>query len=160
MRRNVIETVMGAVVLIVAGLFLFFSYSTAQLRSVDGYAVIAKFDRIDGLALGSDVRISGIKVGTVHSQRLDPETFLAEVSMSIDPSVKLPRDSSAEIVSESLLGGKYMAIVPGGSEDLLEEGGEIRFTQSPVSLEQLIGKFMFSTPGGEGEADGQGPSLN
>lgn len=160
MNRNIIETVMGAVVLVVAALFLFFSYSTAQLRSVDGYTVRAKFDRIDGLALGSDVRISGIKVGTVNDQRLDPETFLAEVSMSIDPSVELPKDSSAEIVSESLLGGKYMAIVPGGDDEVLAEGDEIRFTQSPVSLEQLIGKFMFSPPADEAPSGAAGSTLN
>ena len=156
MRRNVIETVMGAVVLVVAAFFLFFSYSTANLRTVDGYSVIAKFDRVDGLSPGTDVRLSGIKVGTVAEQSLDPQTYLAVVRMTIDPSVRLPADSSAEIVSDGLLGGKYMALVPGGAEETIPEGGEIRYTQSPVSLEQLIGKFMFSSESGEDDKAGSG----
>lgn len=152
MRRNIVETVMGAVVLVVAGWFLFFSYSTADIGRVDGYRVIAKFDRVDGLAEGSDVRLSGIKVGTVVRQRLDPETYLAVVEMSIRRDVAVPDDTSAEIVSDGLLGNRYLALVPGGSDDMLAEGGEIRFTQSPVSLERMIGQYIF---GGQSGGDDQ-----
>ena len=77
MRGNVIETVMGAVVLVVAALFLIFAYKTSQLRTVSGYEVSADFSRIDGIHQGSDVRISGVKVGTVLADDLDPKTFLA-----------------------------------------------------------------------------------
>jgi len=155
MRGNVIETVMGAVVLVVAGLFLFFAYSTSQLRSVPGYLLTANFEHIDGIRDGSDVRISGIKVGSVTSATLDPTTFLATVRMTVQPSVKLPDDTVAEIVSSSLLGDKYMSLVPGGSDKDIPPGGQIKFTQSSVSLEHLIGQMMFSPPAkkpGEGEA--------
>ena len=158
MRGNVIETVMGAVVLVVAALFLFFAYSTSQLRSVPGYPLTANFEHIDGIRDGSDVRISGIKVGSVLSATLDPKTFLATVTMSVEPNIKLPDDSVAEIVSSGLLGDKYMSLVPGGSDKDIPAGGQIKYTQSSVSLEHLIGQMMFSPPGGKkpGEGDPAG----
>ena len=156
MKGNVIETVMGAVVLVVAALFLYFAYSTSQLRSIKGYELTANFEHIDGIRDGSDVRISGIKVGSVLETKLDPTTFLATVKMSVEPSVKLPDDTVAEIVSSSLLGDKYMSLVPGGSDKDLTPGGKIKFTQSSVSIEHLIGQMMFSPPSakkpGEGDA--------
>ena len=157
MSGNVIETVMGAVVLVVAALFLFFAYSTSQLRAVSGYPVTAQFERVDGIREGTDVRIAGVKVGSVLADALDPKTYLVTVRMSIDPDYKLPDDTVAEIISSSLLGDKYMALVPGGSEKMIPPGGQIRYTQAPVSLENLIGQMIFSQPGGakkpgEGEA--------
>ena len=154
MKGNVIEAVMGAVVLIVAALFLFFAYSTSQLRSVPGYQVTADFEHIDGIRDGSDVRISGIKVGSVLQTTLDPKTFLATVRMSVEPSVKLPDDTVAEIVSSGLLGDKYMSLVPGGSDKDIAPNGKIKFTQSSVSLEHLIGQMMFSPPGGKKDDSG------
>ena len=144
MQHNLIETVMGAVVLVVAALFLFFSYTASGRRAVDGYSVTANFERVDGISVGSDVRLAGIKIGTVSDQRLDPKTYLATVRMSIDRSIKLPTDSSAEIVSSGLLGEKYMALVPGGAAETLSDGGHIRYTQAPVSLEAMIGQLIFS----------------
>jgi phospholipid/cholesterol/gamma-HCH transport system substrate-binding protein len=157
MTGNVIETVMGGVVLVVAAFFLFFAYNTSQVRAVQGYQLTAQFDRVDGIRDGSDVRIAGVKVGSIVSETLDPKTFLADVRMSIDPVYKLPDDTVAEILSAGLLGDKFMALVPGGSEQMIPPGGRIKFTQSPVSLENLIGQMIFSQPGaqkkpGEGEA--------
>ena len=157
MPGNVIETVMGGVVLVVAALFLFFAYSTSQVRAVQGYQVTAQFERIDGIRDGGDVRIAGVKVGSIQSATLDPKTFLAEVRMSIDPAYKLPDDTVAEIVSAGLLGDRYLALVPGGSEQMIPPGGRINVTQAPVSLENLIGQMIFSQPGAqkkpeEGEA--------
>jgi phospholipid/cholesterol/gamma-HCH transport system substrate-binding protein len=143
--RSMIETVMGAVILIVAAMFLVFAYRYSNLRAVSGYEVSARFDRIDGISPGTDVRIGGIKVGTVLDQRLDSKSFLAVVRMSIDPSIKLPADTVAEVASEGLLGGRYMALIPGGADAVIQPGGEIKFTQSPVDLVQMLGKFMFST---------------
>jgi phospholipid/cholesterol/gamma-HCH transport system substrate-binding protein len=162
MRGNVIETVMGAVVLIVAALFLFFAYNTSQLRSVKGYELTADFEHIDGIRDGSDVRVSGIKVGSVLGLTLDSKTFLATVRMSVEPSVKLPDDTVAEIVSSSLLGDKYMSLVPGGSDKDIVPGGRIKFTQSSISLEHLIGQMMFSPPAkkpGEGDAGSSGTAV-
>jgi phospholipid/cholesterol/gamma-HCH transport system substrate-binding protein len=163
MSRNVIETVMGAVVLVIAAVFLFFAYSSSQVRAVSGYPLTAKFDRIEGIREGGDVRISGIKVGSIVSQRLDPETFMAVVKMNIDPVIKLSTDTVAEILSSGLLGDKYLALVPGNLDDKIKPGGEIVYTQSPVSLEDLIGKYIFSAGGAQkkdGANDAGAPSLS
>jgi phospholipid/cholesterol/gamma-HCH transport system substrate-binding protein len=157
MRGNVIETVMGAVVILAAALFLVFAYKTSQLRAVSGYEVSADFTRVDGIRQGSDVRISGIKIGSVVAEELDPKTFLAVVRMSIDPSVKLPDDTVAEIISAGLLGDKYMSLVPGGSDKVIPAGGKITYTQSSVSLENLIGQMMFSAPGAKKPGEGEAP---
>lgn len=148
MRGNVIEIVIGAVVLIVAALFLVFAYRTSQFRAASGgYEVTADFARVDGIHQGSDVRISGIKVGTVVADELDPKTFLATIRMSIDKSVQLPEDTVAQVTSSGLLGDKYMSLAPGGSDKVIPPGGKIQYTQSSVSLENLIGQMMFTSPG-------------
>ncbi len=136
--RNVFETLMGAVVLAVALFFVAIAYKSGHVSSPGGYSLNAKFDRVDGLATGSDVRIGGVKVGSVVSQDIDPETFQAIVEISIDDKYKLPKDSNAKIVSDGLLGGKYMMIEAGADDKFLEDNGEIKFTQSAISLEEAL----------------------
>src|SRR5690348_13399650 len=104
MRRNLIETILGGVVLLVAALFLIFAYSNASLRTVQGNEYVARFNRVDGINSGSDVRMSGIKVGTITDISIDPKSYVAVVHLSVDRSIELPTDSSAEIASEGLLG--------------------------------------------------------
>lgn len=145
MKTNLLEVVMGAVVLVACAVFVIFVYSTSHWKPAKGYEVVAKFDRIDGLRQGSDVRIGGVKVGTIQTIHLDPQTYLAVVHLALHPHIILPKDSSAEITSESLLGGKFLVIVPGGEEETIPPGGEICHTQSSVSLESLIGQFIFSS---------------
>lgn len=149
MKRNVIETVLGAIVIAVAVIFLTFSYSSANVGSGDGYEIKASFSSIGGLNIGDKVVISGVKVGTVTGVLLDPRVFNAIVSMEVDKDIKLPEDTAAFISSESLLGGLYLQLEPGGSEDIMEEGFMITFTQQPQNLEQLLGKFLFSIEGSE-----------
>lgn len=151
MNRNMVETVMGAVVLLTAALFVMFVYEKRTVNAGEGYDVQASFDNVSGIAAGSDVRIGGIKVGTVTSLALNEETYRPLLSLRLKPTIKLPEDSSAAIVSESLLGGKFIQLSPGADDKMLEEGGEIRFTQSAVNLEEMIGKFMFSGGGVEDE---------
>jgi phospholipid/cholesterol/gamma-HCH transport system substrate-binding protein len=147
MSGNVIETVMGAVVLVVAALFLFFAYSTSQVGTVSGgYSVTAQFQNVDGIRDGSDVRIGGVKVGSIASESLDPKTFTATIEIKLGSQYKLPDDTVAEITSSGLLGDKYVSLVPGGSEKDIPPGGQIRYTQSAVSLENLIGQMIFSNP--------------
>jgi phospholipid/cholesterol/gamma-HCH transport system substrate-binding protein len=158
MSRNAIETIMGAVVLVIAALFLFFAYSTSQIRRTAGYEVTASFDRVDGIRDGGDVRISGIKVGSIVSQTLDPKTYLAVIRMTIDPSVKLPTDTVAQIASSGLLGDKYLSLVPGGADETIPPGGRIQFTQPAISLESLIGQYIFSNQQQGQAKDGQSPA--
>ena len=153
MQNSLVETLIGAIVVVVAGVFLFYGYSTAGIHNTGGYVVSAEFDRVDGLANGSDVRMSGIKVGTVVSQKLDQESYKAVLAIDLDSKVKIPDDSSAKITSESLLGGNYVSITPGGSETPLENGSEIMFTQGSVDLMSLIGQAVFSTGSGEKKSD-------
>jgi phospholipid/cholesterol/gamma-HCH transport system substrate-binding protein len=145
MHSHILETVLGAVVLAIAALFLVFAYTNSQLvQQSGGYPLIAKFDRIDGLKVGSDVRLGGVIVGKVTAQSVNPETFLAEVTFQVSDFLKLPFDTSAEIISDGLLGDKYISLMPGGDEEILKSGAEIRHTQSAVNLETLIGKAIFS----------------
>lgn len=153
MNRNIIETIMGAVVLLVAVFFLAFAYSSSSTGGVDGYEVTAKFGRVDGLVSGSDVRLSGIKVGSIVDQRLDLQTFQAVLRLSIRDDIKLPADTAARILSDGLLGGNYLSLEPGGADEIIEAGGEISVTQDPVNIADLLGRFVF---GSAGEKSGQG----
>jgi len=143
--RSALEIMTGAGVLAVAAAFLFYAVAHGgRGAQPDGMLLTAQFDRIDGLVNGADVRIAGVKVGSVVSSSIDPQSFNAVVGMRVDRSLRLPSDSSAEVSSDGLLGGKYLSIVPGGAERLLAEGSRITETQGSVSLESLLGRFIFS----------------
>jgi phospholipid/cholesterol/gamma-HCH transport system substrate-binding protein len=154
--RSWAEVLAGAAVIGVAAVFLVFAVTNSGRGGMAGgtQTLTARFDRIDGLGPGADVRIAGVKVGTVTDQRIDPQTFLAVLTLRINANLRIPRDSSAEIASEGLLGGRYVSIVPGGDEQVLAEGGQITITQSAISLEGLLGRFIFSMTQGQGGAQG------
>lgn len=115
-----------------------------RTKTTPGYTLNATFSHIDGLDPGSEVQLAGVTVGRVLSTRIDPRTYQAEVAFSVAPEVKLPTDSGAIITSASLLGGKYIALTPGGADSFLQPGGVISETQGSISLEQLLSKFIFS----------------
>lgn len=145
--NNIIETLLGAFVILIAAYFAYFAYSSGQEgRSFKGYLLQAKFERIDGLHVGSDVKISGVKIGSIKSLEIDSKTFQANVIFYIDDKLKLPTDSRAAVVSESLLGGKYVTLEPGVDSDVLENKGIISETESSVNFETLLNKFLFSKP--------------
>ncbi len=145
-HRSFAEIATGAVVLGIASLFLGYAvlHSGRSTGGTEGLLLHARFDKIDGLNNGADVRIAGVKVGSVTAQRINPQSFAAEVTINVDRTLKLPADTSAEITSEGLLGGKYVSLVPGGADRLLANGGLITETQGSVSLESLLGRFIFS----------------
>ncbi|MFD2234140.1 MlaD family protein [Phaeospirillum tilakii] len=143
MGRTAIETIMGAVVLGVAATFLAFAWSHARFGKVEGYEIRGTFASVGGLEAGADVKINGIKVGTVLSQSLDPRSFDAVVRMSITPSVRLPTDTVASISSEGLLGGKFVKLTPGTATAFLPAGGSLGPTRSFKSLEQMVGELIF-----------------
>jgi phospholipid/cholesterol/gamma-HCH transport system substrate-binding protein len=149
LKENLVETLVGAIVVLLAGLFVAYGYSVTETGSSDGYEVSAQFNRVDGLTIGSDVRMSGIKVGAVVSLDLDPQSFYANVVFLINNGVTFPDDTSAKITSEGLLGGNYVSLSPGGSEDVLEAGGEILYTQGSVDLIELVSQALFSAGDGE-----------
>ena len=142
---NYFEIIVGTFVLFCAIFFFVTSFKSAKVGTSGGYYLLAKFDNIDGIVSGSDIKISGVKVGTVENEFLDEKDFRATLKLNINQTVKLPTDSSAKIASEGLLGSKYISISPGGDEEVLASGGEIAFTQSSVSFEDLLGKFIFGS---------------
>jgi phospholipid/cholesterol/gamma-HCH transport system substrate-binding protein len=154
MGERLVETLIGAIVLIVAGAFFYYAYTRSNVHTVSGYALSARFGSVGSLAVGSDVRVSGIKVGTVTHEDLDPQTYLATVQMSIDPKVQIPDDSAVRIAQDGLLGGNYLVIEPGGSDDMLRPGSTIAHSQGAVDLLSLVGQAIFSA-GGKGGGGGE-----
>lgn len=150
MQHNLVETILGAVVLAVAVAFFGWAYGRSSAGDPGGYTLWARFERIDGLEVGGDVKIAGIKVGQVLAQEVDAETYRAKVRFSVKAGIELPADSTAAVASAGLLGGKYLSLVPGGDDRMLAPGGELTFTQSSVNLEDLIGRYIFSGQGGPG----------
>jgi len=149
MGRSLVETVMGAVVLVVALGFVVFAYDMAQVRTIEGYQVKTAFAKVGGLNKGAEVRISGIKVGNVASLELDPETYDAVAVLSIRPDVKLPIDSVASIASAGMLGDKYVRLEPGDSETMIAADNMIEKTKDYRSLEDQVGDIIFLATGGD-----------
>ncbi len=160
-RRSIAEVLTGAVVLLVAAAFLGYAVAHSGRSTASGYTLYAKFEHVDGLGVGADVRVAGVKVGSVNQEQIDPQSFQAVVALSVRNDIRLPKDSAAIITSESLLGGKYLSIQPGGDEAVLQPGQTITITQSSISLEELLGKFIFSMTnvqkGGEQQPGAQKP---
>lgn len=154
-RHGVAETLTGALVLVVALIFLAYAVAHSGRSASTGYPLHARFDNIAGLSVGSDVRIAGVKVGTVTDQQINPKSFDALVTFTVRDDIQLPKDTAALIASESLLGGKFISLSPGGDEADLKPGQTITITQSSISLEDLLGKFIFSVTSMNGSKDGQ-----
>jgi phospholipid/cholesterol/gamma-HCH transport system substrate-binding protein len=143
MKEQTAETIVGAVVALVAIGFLSFALARAGTgEAAGGYPLTARFNRVDGVAVGSDVRMSGVKVGAVSALALDPQTYMAKLTMSVDQTVKVPEDSTAKVTSDGLLGGAYVAIEPGGAEDMLKRGAEFTHTQGPIDLLTVLASAM------------------
>jgi len=146
------ETILGAAVAVVAvGFFVFAAAQAGQTGSAGGYDLVARFQRVDGIAVGADVRVSGVKVGVVRSVELDPETYMARLTITVANGVQVLDDSTARIASDGLLGGAYVAIEPAGM-DALPAGGEIPNTQGSVDLLTLFASFAQGQGGAEEEA--------
>lgn len=143
MNKKPIETIMGMVVLVVAVFFLLFAYRVSDLQVVKGYELNAKFLKVGGLNIGSDVRINGIKVGTVVNQKLDNTDYLVDVILSISPEIKLPVDSEVAIVGDGLVGDKFIKIVPGKSKEYLKEGETFANAKDFKTLEDMVGEIIF-----------------
>jgi len=143
MKRRFAESAIGALVLGLAVWFLFFAYTSGDLRPVRGYTLNAKFGAVGGLAPGNDVRIGGVKVGSVLDQRIDPKDFRAVVSFTIRDDLRLPDDTVAAVTSDGLLGGKYLRLEVGRSEARLAAGATLKTTRDALSLEDLLGRAIF-----------------
>lgn len=140
MRNDTVETLIGAIVIAIAVVFVVYAYKSTG-TSVAGYEVIAKMNRVDGVAVGTDVKLAGVKVGTVRALTLEP-SYLIAVHMTINNEVKIPEDSSLMVTSAGLLGSSYLSIAPGGSDKMIAPGGQIKNTQGSIDMMGLINKFV------------------
>jgi phospholipid/cholesterol/gamma-HCH transport system substrate-binding protein len=159
-KEQTAETIVGALVALVAIGFLSFALARAGGgEGAGGYPLIAKFNRVDGISVGSDVRLSGVKVGAVSAVDLDPMTYMAKLTMSFGPGVKVPEDSTAKVVSDGLLGGAYIAVEPGGAEAMLARNGEFSHTQGPIDLFTVLASAMGggAAKAGDGAEQGVAP---
>lgn len=139
-----LETVVGFFVLVIAIFFFNYVYQKSGWDSSEGYVLNAVFEKAEGLAEGVDVKISGVRVGKILSTSVDPKTFMANVKFYVSSDMKLPKDTSAAIQTEGLLGSKYLALIPGMEEEVLNANDTICDTSSGIDLGSLIGQFMFS----------------
>ena len=148
MRENGAEVAVGAVVLAAAIGFLMFVMQVAGVGGLGRtYELTASFRSVEGISAGTDVRLAGVKIGTVSDITLNPQTFRGDTTIALEKGIVIPDDSAAVIASEGLLGGNFVEIVPGGSLEDYPEGAEILDTQGAVSLISLLLKFVT----GEGE---------
>ncbi|HEX6120727.1 MAG TPA: outer membrane lipid asymmetry maintenance protein MlaD [Dongiaceae bacterium] len=154
MHRNTLETVLGAVVLIVAAGFLYLVYSQADVGGQStGYRLELRFDSGGSTTVGTDVRIAGVKVGSVVDQHFDPKAYQAVVTIEVDDEVKLPKDTSAVVTSDGLLGDNYILLNIGGDTEMLAAGERIRNVQGAINLADLINKFVVGTNSGSGASN-------
>lgn len=143
MHRSLIETVLGAAVLAVAVFFLIFGYTETNESAVGGYTIKAKFSRVDGVKIGDEIRMFGVRVGSVASLELDPTDYLVQMTMNINHGIKLHSDAFAAINTAGLFSGKFIALDPGGGEDeVLKPGDAIAFVQDSVILDELVEKIV------------------
>jgi phospholipid/cholesterol/gamma-HCH transport system substrate-binding protein len=154
MAENTTEVVAGAGVVAVAIAFLIYAGQSSGFSTGGAtYPLVASFRAVDGITVGTDVRLAGVKVGTITSLDLNPTTFYADATVAIDQAIVLPDDSAILVSSEGLLGGNYIEIVPGGSPDTLAPGAEIEDTQGSVSLVTLLMRFVGAKAGDPAPAD-------
>ena len=151
MNKRPVETIMGIVVLAVAAVFMWFAYNVSDLKMVKGYEINARFIKVGGLDTGADVRINGIKVGTVASQKINPEDYMVDVSLSIMPNVLLPVDSTFMVAGDGLMGEKYIKIQPVKAKEKMANGSMAKNTKDAKSLEDMVGEIIFMVTNDEGE---------
>ncbi len=136
------ETLVGLGVVGVAIAFLGYALTLKDTRSDrDGYELHAAFGKADGVATGTDVRIAGVKIGTVSKVSLNGQTYMANMTMRVQNDIKVPEDSIAKVASDGLLGGNHIAIEPGGAEQMLPDGGNFENTQGSLDLLGILGAF-------------------
>jgi phospholipid/cholesterol/gamma-HCH transport system substrate-binding protein len=154
MAENPSEVIAGSAVLAAALAFVIYAgQSTGFTRDPGSYPLTASFRSVDGVSIGTEVRLAGVKIGTVTDLSLNPKTFFADATFSVRDDIQVPEDSTALISSEGLLGGNFLEIQPGGSPDNIAPGGEIVDTQGAVGLISLLMKFV-----GSASADSPAPA--
>ena len=155
MQRNVLETVMGAVVLLAAAAFLYIIYGASGVKETSGgFHLGMRLDQGGSITPGTDVRAAGVKVGTVVKQEFDPKDFQAVITRVVFKSVQLPTDSSANVDQDGLLGNSFVAVQLGGDDTMMKDGDPFKHATGALSLSRLIGAVVSPTGGGDKKDDG------
>lgn len=142
-KENAGEALIGLLVVLLAGWFVWFAWmQTGGGEKSGSIHVTALFPNASGVNVGTDVRVAGLKIGSVTGQKLDPESYQVAITLAIDPKVKIPADSSAAITSEGLLGSTFIALLPGGETVPLKDGDTISDTQGAMDLMGMVGQFI------------------
>lgn len=146
MAENRTEVLAGAIVLAVAVGFGVFAARTGGIagNDSDSYSLTASFRSVQGISVGTDVKMAGVRIGQITGLELNPETFRADASFTVQGDLLLPDDSAILVSSEGLLGGNYIEVLPGGSPFNLSPGEEILDTQGAISLVTLLMRFVGS----------------
>jgi phospholipid/cholesterol/gamma-HCH transport system substrate-binding protein len=154
-----IETTVGLGVIVFCIILVLMVYKNGFFGSSKSYYTLrTAFERADGINIGNDISISGVKVGEVKDKRIDPNNYNALITITVEKGLELPVDTSAEITSSSLLGDKYISLVPGAEKDILKDGDTIEFTQSSINIEGLITKFFFGLDSAKSDSSQETPA--
>jgi len=146
MNRSLLESAVGFAVLLIAGGFAWYAATiSGSSLGAAGYDIVARFDRVGGVSIGSDVRLSGVKVGSVAKIALDPESFSVDLTLTLPKTLKIPSETVVQITSDGLLGSRYVSLVPGNDDKILKPGDRLTRTQAPVDLLDLVSRFAFSS---------------
>lgn len=152
MKNQMVETIIGAAVIAVAVVFLVFAYGQTEQAAGPGYTLTATMDNATGIGAGTDVRISGIKVGTVTATELDSLNYSARIYFTVQNDIELPEDSSIRVAQEGLFGGSFIQVQVGGDfENLLADGDEVFQAQGSIDIIGLIQRAMFGGGNGDDE---------
>lgn len=147
MKNNTFETLIGAFVVVIAGLFIFLSIKVSDSRQklASGYKIIAKFNNIDGINIGSDVKISGMKIGNVTDMKFDNKNYKSLLVIKIPNNIKIPVDSIFKVSTSGLIGSKFINVKIGSEEEYFKNDETAEFTESTMDLEDLISRFIFNS---------------
>lgn len=146
----------GAVLAVAIGFVIYAGQATGLGPSGQGYPLVASFRSAEGVSVGTDVRLAGVKVGTVTDLQLNTQTYRADTTIAVKQGIEIPDDSAIVVSSEGLLGGNFVEIFPGGSPFYYGPGDEIVDTQGAVSLINLLLKYVGSGSNGESGGGGSG----
>lgn len=154
MRRDTLETLVGGALLLAAAFFVYTAFASSGVSAVEGYRLDAEFDDASGVVPGTEVRLAGVKVGTVVAKHLAPDGRNAIVTLTVDERFPIPADSQVRILPDGLLGGSYISLEPGGSDEIMANGTLVGFeqTQGAINVVDLLARFVTQAAEGGGAA--------
>lgn len=153
LKAESMHPLVGGLVVILVALYMAYGYAVEQKSASDTYTIDARFRTVDGVEIGTPVSLAGIHIGSVVDMQIEPDTFAAKLTLSVQNDFEVPIDSVAMIVSDGLVGGKYIKIAPGGELDMLVDGDEFEYVQDAVVMEKLLAKIIASAEARRAEAE-------